>query len=53
MLPILYDVPRLGALPEGANRWMLQTKLVRARNKVADTLSDAMALINDAALRFQ
>ncbi len=48
MLPILYDIPQLAMLPEGADLWMLQTSLVRARNKVADTLSDATALIEDA-----
>jgi len=47
MIPCLYDVPELARLPEGADRWMLETELVRARNRVADTLSDAIAVIGD------
>ncbi|MEM0906019.1 MAG: hypothetical protein AAGJ94_01555, partial [Pseudomonadota bacterium] len=47
MLPCLYDVPRLATLAEGEERWMLQTELVRARNRVADAMSDAAGLIDD------
>ncbi len=47
MLPCLYDVPRLAELPDGEARWMLETQLVRERNRVADALGDASALIDD------
>jgi hypothetical protein len=47
MIPVLYDVPRLAALPEGPERWMLQTRLVRDRNKVIDGLDEASILIAD------
>jgi hypothetical protein len=45
MIPCLYDVPRLERLPQAEERWMLETKLVRQRNRVADALGDACALI--------
>ena len=48
MIPGLYDVARLPKLAEGEELWMLQTKVMRDRNRVADTLSDAMAIIGDA-----
>ncbi|MBK7062266.1 MAG: hypothetical protein IPH51_17930, partial [Rubrivivax sp.] len=41
-------VPRLAALPEGEARWMLQTQVVRDRNRVSDALSDAIAILEDA-----
>jgi Peptidase family M28 len=47
MIPCLYDVPRLDALPEGEERWMLETKLVRQRNRIADALGDARGLIEE------
>jgi Peptidase family M28 len=47
MIPCLYDVPRLDALPEGEERWMLETKLVRQRNRIADALVDARGLIEE------
>ncbi len=50
MIPGLYDVPGLGGLPEGEARWMLETKLVRERNRVADGLVDARSAI-EVALR--
>ncbi len=34
-------------LPDGEQRWMLETQLVRQRNRVADALADATALIDD------
>jgi len=40
MIPSLYDVPRYAALAEGEARWMLETQLVRARNRIADVLED-------------
>jgi peptidase M28-like protein len=45
MIPSLYDVPRLAALPDGEERWMLETKLVRHRNRLADALGDASGLV--------
>jgi len=43
----LYDVPKLAKLPEAAERWMLETQLLRNRNSIVDTLSDAARLIQD------
>jgi hypothetical protein len=47
MIPSLFDAPRLATLPEGEERWMLETQLVRARNHVADALDDCRRLIDD------
>lgn len=47
MIPCLYDLNELAGLPDGEQRWMLETKMVRARNRVADTLQDSTALIDD------
>jgi hypothetical protein len=47
MIPGLYDVARLPKLEAGEARWMLETKAVRDRNKVADTLVDAVGIIED------
>jgi hypothetical protein len=47
MIPCLYDVPQLPKLSDGEARWMLETKLVRDRNRVADALSDSIAIIDD------
>ena len=49
MIPALYDLPRLDGLGDGEERWMLETQLIRDRNKVADTLSDAIRVIDDTA----
>jgi hypothetical protein len=49
MIPSLYDVPRFAKLPDGEQRWMLETQLVRERNRVADALDDCRRLI-DATL---
>jgi hypothetical protein len=50
MIPTLYDVPRYAKLGDGEERWMLETQLVRDRNRIADGLSDCSALI-EATLR--
>jgi hypothetical protein len=50
MIPCLYDVPRLAELPEGEERWMLRTRLMRDRNRVIDGLDAATSLIDDARL---
>jgi hypothetical protein len=47
MIPCLYDASRMAALAEGEERWMLETKLVRQRNRVADALGDARALVDE------
>ena len=48
MIPSLYDVPRLGKLAADSEpRWMLETQLVRERNRVADTLGDCRLLVED------
>ena len=46
MIPSLYDVPQFAKLPDGEARWMLETQLVRARNRVADALDDCRRLID-------
>lgn len=51
MIPCLYDIPKLAGLQDGEERWMLETGLVRSRNRVADTLSDSMRLIDDLHAR--
>jgi len=46
MIPSLYDVPALGEVAsDSEQRWMLETQLVRARNRLADTLDDARNVI--------
>jgi len=47
MIPCLYEVPRLDGMPDDEQRWMLETHLVRQRNRVADALGDATALIDE------
>lgn len=49
MIPVLYDVPRLQGLDDGEDLWMLETQLIRDRNRVADTLADAIVIIDDTA----
>jgi hypothetical protein len=51
MIPCLAEVPRLPTLPEAEERWMLETKLVRQRNRVADALDDARRLIDETLAR--
>jgi hypothetical protein len=47
MIPCLYDLTELGGMSDGEQRWMLETKMVRARNRVADALQDSTAIIGD------
>lgn len=48
MIPSLYETSRLAQLaPDSEERWMLETQLVRERNRVADALSDAGTLIDE------
>ena len=51
MIPGLYDLERLARLGEGEERWMLETQSVRDRNRVSDTLAEALAIIDDAMAR--
>jgi hypothetical protein len=53
VIPCLYDVPRLATMPQGPERWMLETALVRARNRVADGLNDAAEIIEGALSRLR
>jgi hypothetical protein len=46
MIPCLYDIPALEGMADGEARWMLETKLVRSRNRVADALVDCTAIID-------
>ena len=40
MIPSLFDTPHYANLADGEDRWMLETQLVRERNRIADTLDD-------------
>jgi hypothetical protein len=53
MIPCLYDLTALAKLPDGEQRWMLETRMVRARNRVADALEDSSALIDDALVQLK
>jgi hypothetical protein len=53
MIPCLYDLTELAKLPAGEQRWMLETRMVRARNRVADALEDSSALIDDALVQLK
>lgn len=50
MIPSLFDVPKYAKSADGEERWMLETQLVRDRNRVADALSDCSRMI-DTTLR--
>jgi hypothetical protein len=47
MIPVLHDVPLLADLSPGEERWMLETELVRNRNRVSDALSDAAVVMRE------
>jgi hypothetical protein len=51
MIPSLFDVPRYASMPDGEERWMLETALVRARNRVCDALADCCGLVDDTLAR--
>ena len=51
MIPSLFDVPQFAKMKEGEARWMLETQLVRDRNRVADALGDCRRLIDDSLAR--
>ena len=47
MLPSLFELSRYKNLSDGAERWMLETKLVRQRNRLVDVMSDCSRMISD------
>jgi hypothetical protein len=47
MIPSLFDVPAFARMKDGEERWMLETQLVRSRNRIADALDDCRRLIDD------
>ena len=52
MIPCLFDVPKLtGMVPSTPDRWLLETQLVRERNRVSDALVDARLLIEGTLAR--
>jgi hypothetical protein len=53
MIPSLFDAPRLAKLPDGEERWMLETQLTRARNQAADALDDCRVLIDETLARLR
>jgi hypothetical protein len=54
VIPSLYDVPRLQKLArDGSDRWLLETQLVRERNRVSDALIDARLLIDATVTSLQ
>lgn len=48
LIPALYDVDRVATVGGNEERWMLETKVVRDRNRVADTLRDTIHIMTDA-----
>lgn len=53
MIPSLYDAQRYAEMADGEERWMLETQLVRDRNRVADCLSDAVTMIDQTLDRLK
>jgi hypothetical protein len=54
LIPGLFEVPELDRLPRDTEAfWMLETQLVRERNRVADALSDGRALIQSTLAQIQ
>jgi hypothetical protein len=51
MIPSLFDVQAFARMKDGEERWMLETQLVRARNRIADTLEDGRRLIGETLAR--
>jgi hypothetical protein len=51
MIPALYDLAQLTKAKDGEEKWMLETKVVRDRNRVADMLADASDIIEDSLSR--
>jgi len=53
MIPSLFGVAQFAKMQDGEERWMLQTHLTRARNRVADALGDCCRLIDETLARLQ
>ncbi|HVO89237.1 MAG TPA: M28 family peptidase [Casimicrobiaceae bacterium] len=51
LLPALHDIASVSAMPQGAQRWRLETSLWRARNRIADALDNACSLVEQAVAR--
>ena len=52
VIPCLFDVPKLAHMSaSGPERWLLETQLVRDRNRVSDALVDARLLIEGTLAR--
>ena len=52
VIPCLFDVPKLARMSaSGPERWLLETQLVRDRNRVSDALVDARLLIEGTLAR--
>ena len=54
MIPALYDVPRLAEVAADSEElWMLETQLVRDRNRVTDALTDARTIMEETMARLR
>jgi hypothetical protein len=53
MIPSLFGVAQFAKMKDGEERWMLQTHLTRARNRVTDALGDCCRLIDETLARLQ
>ena len=51
MIPSLFDVPEYAKMKDSEKRWMLETQLVRDRNRVTDTLNDCRRMIEETLAR--
>ena len=51
MIPSLFDVPEYAKMKDSEKRWMLETQLVRDRNRVTDTLNDCRRMIDETLAR--
>ncbi len=51
LIPALYEVAGLARLKEGEERSLLETKVIRDRNRVADILAESIAIIDDGLAR--
>lgn len=48
LMPALYEAERVGKVENDEERWMLETKVTRDRNRVADTLKETIEVMADA-----
>jgi hypothetical protein len=47
LMPALYDLEKVAALPSGEDKWMRETKATRDRNRVSDTLKESIEVMSD------